>query len=139
MLIGKKEGWDNKSENRRPGEWEEEKTLELRHRDMGMEQMRTKRMMKQEKEESRNEGGIWRREFGNKANNRRPGEWKEEKTLELRHRDMGMEQIRTKQMMKQEKEESRNEGGSEEQSLETKQRETRRMEGGENTGTEAQR
>ena len=34
---------------------------------------------------------------------------------------MGMEQIRTKQMMKQEKEESRNEGGSEEQSLETKQ------------------
>ena len=32
-----------------------------------------------------------------------------------------MEQIRTKQMMKQEKEESRNEGGSEEQSLETKQ------------------
>ena len=52
---------------------------------------------------------------------------------------MGMEQIRTKQMMKQEKEESRNEGGSEEQSLETKQRETRRMEGGENIGTEAQR
>ena len=28
-------------------------------------------------------------------------------------------------------------GASEEQSLETKQRETRRMEGGENTGTEA--
>ena len=54
---------------------------------------------------------------------------------------MGMEQIRTKQMMKQEKEESRNEGGSEEQSLETKQREKngRRMEGGENAGTEAQR
>ena len=106
---------------------------------MGMEQIRTKQMMKQEKEESRNEGGIWRTEFGSKANNRRPGEWKEEKTLELRHRDMGMEQIRTNKWWNRKKKKVEMKGGSEEQSLETKQRETRRMEGGENTGTEAQR
>ena len=53
---------------------------------MGMEQIRTKQMMKQEKEESRNEGGdlknrVWKQSKG------RPEEWKEEKTLELRHRD----------------------------------------------------
>ena len=67
---------------------------------MGMEQIRTKQMMKQEKEESRNEGGIWRTEFGNKAkgdqkNGRRRKHW-----------NWGTE-IRTKQIMK-EKEESRN-------------------------------
>ena len=54
---------------------------------------------------------------------------------------MGMEQIRTKQMMKQEKEESRNEGGDLKNRVwrQSKKWETRRMEGGENTGTEAQR
>ena len=95
MLIGKKEGWDNKSENRRPGEWKEEKTLELRHRDTGMEQIRTKQMMKQEKEESRNEGGSeeqsleTKQTMGDQKNGRRRKHW-----------NWGTEK-RTKQIMKE--------------------------------------